>query len=140
MNIIHSTQKSSAKERSLFLQSLGKRVFRPPLVLESNDSNLNFFNHSSEKKSEITDLKSKIRNKERLSEKFIVTSYRRRKYTRWKMLWIYLNCLQKDLCGLCGYSLSDLCIFAFHGLRHGFINGRGRAEQMNMLEGTDELS
>ena len=66
MNIIHSTQKGSAKERSLFLQSLGKRVFRPPLVLESNDSNLNFFNQSSEKKLEIADLKSKIRNKEEI--------------------------------------------------------------------------
>jgi KH/beta-lactamase-domain protein len=65
--MIHSTQKSSAKERSLFLQSLGKRIFRPPLVLESNDSNLNFVNQSSDKRSEISELKSKIRNKEEIS-------------------------------------------------------------------------
>ena len=67
MNMIHSTQKSSAKERSLFLQSLGKRIFRPPLVLESNDSNLNFVNQSSDKRSEISEIKSKIRNKEEIS-------------------------------------------------------------------------
>lgn len=67
MNMIHSTQKSSAKERNLFLQSLGKRVFRPPLVLESNDSNLNFVNQSRDKRSEITELKSKIRNKEEIA-------------------------------------------------------------------------
>src|ERR687897_510123 len=67
MNMIHSTQKSSAKERSLFLQSLGKRIFRRPLVLESNDSNLNFVNQSSDKRSEISEMKSKIRNKEEIS-------------------------------------------------------------------------
>ena len=67
MNMIHSTQKSSTKERSLFLQSLGKRVFRPPLVLQSNDINLNFTNHSSEKRSEFIEYKSKLRNKEEIA-------------------------------------------------------------------------
>jgi predicted metal-dependent RNase len=67
MNMIHSTQKSSAKERNIFLQSLGKRVFRPPLVLESTDSNLNFIDQSNEKKSEFGDFKSKIRNKEEIA-------------------------------------------------------------------------
>ena len=33
INIIHSNLKSSAKERTLFLQSLGKRIFRHPLVV-----------------------------------------------------------------------------------------------------------
>src|SRR5574339_5614 len=49
------------------LQSLGKRVFRPPLVLQSNDSNLNFRNKSSEKRSEFTEFKSKLRNKEEIA-------------------------------------------------------------------------
>jgi uncharacterized protein len=38
INVIHSTQKNSAKERSSFLQSLGKRVFRRPLLNDSNES------------------------------------------------------------------------------------------------------
>jgi KH/beta-lactamase-domain protein len=33
INIIHSNLKGSAKERSLFLQSLGKRIFRHPLIV-----------------------------------------------------------------------------------------------------------
>jgi uncharacterized protein len=33
INIIHSNLKSSAKERTLFLQTLGKRIFRHPLVV-----------------------------------------------------------------------------------------------------------
>gem|GEM_PF-1701368 len=66
MNIIHSTQKGSAKERSLFLQSLGKRVFRPPVVLESEGLNLNYTNQSNKKKSEYTELKSKVRNREEI--------------------------------------------------------------------------
>lgn len=66
MNIIHSAQKGSAKERSLFLQSLGKRVFRPPVVLESEDLNLNYTNQSNKKKSEYSDLKSNVRNREEI--------------------------------------------------------------------------
>ncbi|HEY6949347.1 MAG TPA: MBL fold metallo-hydrolase, partial [Nitrososphaeraceae archaeon] len=66
MNIIHSTQKGSAKERSLFLQSLGKRVFRPPVVLESEDLNLNYTNQSNKKKSEYSELNSKVRNREEI--------------------------------------------------------------------------
>lgn len=40
INLIHSTLKGSARERSLFLQSLGKRIFRHPLVInnEGEDS------------------------------------------------------------------------------------------------------
>ena len=46
INLIHSTLKSSAKERSLFLQSLGKRIFRQPLIIkndaeESSSSTMN---------------------------------------------------------------------------------------------------
>ena len=66
MNMIHSAQKSSTKERSFFLQSLGKRVFRPSLVLDSNDSKMNLVNHSNEKKSEVSEYRSKIRNKEEI--------------------------------------------------------------------------
>jgi uncharacterized protein len=36
INLIHSTLKGSARERSLFLQSLGKRIFRQPLIIKNN--------------------------------------------------------------------------------------------------------
>lgn len=36
INIIHSTLKNSARERTDFLQKLGKRIFRGPLVVGSN--------------------------------------------------------------------------------------------------------
>ncbi len=36
INIIHSTLKGSARERTDFLQKLGKRIFRGPLVVGSN--------------------------------------------------------------------------------------------------------
>ena len=35
INVIHSNLKNSAKERSLFLQTLGKRIFRRPLILSN---------------------------------------------------------------------------------------------------------
>ena len=39
INTLHSTLKSSAKERTEFLQKLGKRVFREPLVVSSVNGN-----------------------------------------------------------------------------------------------------
>jgi KH/beta-lactamase-domain protein len=39
INTLHSTLKSSAKERTEFLQKLGKRVFRQPLVISSVNGN-----------------------------------------------------------------------------------------------------
>jgi uncharacterized protein len=39
INTLHSTLKSSAKERTEFLQKLGKRVFREPLIVNSVNGN-----------------------------------------------------------------------------------------------------
>ena len=39
INTLHSTLKSSAKERTEFLQKLGKRVFREPLIVSSVNGN-----------------------------------------------------------------------------------------------------
>lgn len=39
INMIHSTLKSSAKERIAFYQEVGKRIFRSPLIISSNSSN-----------------------------------------------------------------------------------------------------
>jgi uncharacterized protein len=39
INTMHSTLKSSAKERTEFLQKLGKRVFREPLIVSSVNGN-----------------------------------------------------------------------------------------------------
>jgi KH/beta-lactamase-domain protein len=39
INMLHSTLKSSAKERTEFMQKLGKRVFREPLVVSSVNGN-----------------------------------------------------------------------------------------------------
>jgi KH/beta-lactamase-domain protein len=39
INMLHSTLKSSAKERTEFLQKLGKRVFREPLIVNNVNGN-----------------------------------------------------------------------------------------------------
>jgi uncharacterized protein len=41
INMIHSTLKSSAKERIAFYQEVGKRIFRSPLIISGNNSNGN---------------------------------------------------------------------------------------------------
>jgi KH/beta-lactamase-domain protein len=54
ISTIHSTLKSSAKERISFLQELGKRVFRSPLLVQykNTDSNsLDHYYHNQESKS-----------------------------------------------------------------------------------------
>lgn len=38
INMIHSTLKSSAKERIAFYQEVGKRIFRPPLIISSSSN------------------------------------------------------------------------------------------------------
>ena len=43
INTLHSTLKSSAKERTEFLQKLGKRVFREPLIVNSVNGNDTMF-------------------------------------------------------------------------------------------------
>jgi KH/beta-lactamase-domain protein len=45
INILHSTLKSSAKERTEFLQKLGKRVFRGSLVVSSINGNGSIYNY-----------------------------------------------------------------------------------------------
>jgi len=45
INIIHSTLKSSARERTDFLQKLGKRIFRDPLVVGNNWNGNGHANH-----------------------------------------------------------------------------------------------
>ena len=39
INMIHSTLKSSAKERTAFYQEVGKRIFRSPLIISGNSGN-----------------------------------------------------------------------------------------------------
>jgi KH/beta-lactamase-domain protein len=39
INTIHSTLKNSAKERTIFMQELGKRIFRPRLIVVNNSVN-----------------------------------------------------------------------------------------------------
>jgi KH/beta-lactamase-domain protein len=39
ISTIHSTLKSSAKERTIFLRELGNRIFRAPLILDNNGVN-----------------------------------------------------------------------------------------------------
>ena len=48
LNTIHSTLKSSAKERTIFLQELGNRIFRTPLAEGNNGSGNNQLNAAAE--------------------------------------------------------------------------------------------
>lgn len=48
LNTIHSTLKSSAKERIIFLQELGNRIFRTPLAEGNNGSGNNQLNAAAE--------------------------------------------------------------------------------------------
>lgn len=66
INLIHSTLKSSAKERSLFLQSLGKRIFRQPLIIKNDaeESSSSTMNSSSNDRPGI---RSRPRSKEEIT-------------------------------------------------------------------------
>ena len=54
INLLHSTLKSSAKERTEFLQKLGKRVFRGSLVVNSVNGNGNIHHRQQQKKTSTT--------------------------------------------------------------------------------------
>jgi KH/beta-lactamase-domain protein len=47
ISTIHSTLKSSAKERISFLQELGKRIFRSPLLVQHKNTDSNSLDHYS---------------------------------------------------------------------------------------------
>jgi len=66
INLIHSTLKSSAKERSLFLQSLGKRIFRQPLIIKNDaeESSSSTMNSSS---NDHPGIRSRPRSKEEIT-------------------------------------------------------------------------
>jgi uncharacterized protein len=68
ISTIYSTLKTSAKERILFLDELGKRIFRSPLILGNSSDNASLDRHSKNQQSFVTDsyLKSQpwLTNKE----------------------------------------------------------------------------
>ena len=68
ISTIHSTLKMSAKERIIFLDELGNRVFRSPLIQGNGTDNVSFNRHSKNQQSVVTDtlLKSQswLTNKE----------------------------------------------------------------------------
>jgi uncharacterized protein len=68
ISTIYSTLKTSAKERILFLDELGKRIFRSPLILGNSSDNASLDRHSKNQQSFATDtyLKSQpwLTNKE----------------------------------------------------------------------------
>lgn len=68
ISTIHSTLKTSAKERILFLDELGNRIFRSPLILGNSSDNASLDRHSKNQQSFATDtyLKSQpwLTNKE----------------------------------------------------------------------------
>lgn len=64
INTIHSTQKSSAKERTIFLQELGNRIFRTPLAEGNNGSGNNQLNAAAESYSRGGQTQSWSMNKE----------------------------------------------------------------------------
>jgi KH/beta-lactamase-domain protein len=68
ISTIHSTLKMSAKERIIFLDELGNRVFRSPLIQGNGTDNASFNRHSKYQQSVVTDtlLKSQswLTNKE----------------------------------------------------------------------------
>jgi len=64
LNTIHSTLKSSAKERTIFLQELGNRIFRTPLAEGNNGSGNNQLNAAAESYSRGGQTQSWSMNKE----------------------------------------------------------------------------
>jgi len=55
ISTIHSTLKTSAKERLLFLDELGNRIFRSPLILANGSDNASLDRHSKNQQSFVTD-------------------------------------------------------------------------------------
>ena len=68
ISTIHSILKTSAKERIIFLDELGNRIFRSPLILGNSSDNASLDRHSKNQQSFVTDtyLKSQswLTNKE----------------------------------------------------------------------------
>ena len=68
ISTIHSILKTSAKERIIFLDELGSRIFRSPLILGNGSDNASLNRHSKNQQSVVTDtyLKSQpwLTNKE----------------------------------------------------------------------------
>ena len=55
ISTIHSILKSSAKERIIFLDELGSRIFRSPLILANGSDNASFNRHSKNQQSVVTE-------------------------------------------------------------------------------------
>jgi KH/beta-lactamase-domain protein len=55
ISTIHSILKTSAKERITFLDELGSRIFRSPLILANGSDNASFNRHSKNQQSVVTD-------------------------------------------------------------------------------------
>ncbi|MBD0359978.1 MAG: hypothetical protein ICV56_04630, partial [Nitrososphaeraceae archaeon] len=55
ISTIHSILKTSAKERIIFLDELGSRIFRSPLILANGSDNASFNRHSKNQQSVVTE-------------------------------------------------------------------------------------
>ncbi len=55
ISTIHSILKTSAKERITFLDELGSRIFRSPLILPNSSDNASFNRHSKNQQSVVTE-------------------------------------------------------------------------------------
>jgi hypothetical protein len=67
INLIHSTLKGSARERSLFLQSLGKRIFRQPLIIKNDAEDSSNGTMKMNSNDEPRGIRSRPRSKEEIS-------------------------------------------------------------------------
>ncbi len=67
INLIHSTLKGSAKERSLFLQSLGKRIFRQPLIIKNDAEDSSNGTMKMNSNDQPREIRSRPRSKEEIS-------------------------------------------------------------------------
>jgi uncharacterized protein len=67
INLIHSTLKGSARERSLFLQSLGKRIFRHPLVINSEGEDSSNGTVKANSNDQPGGIRNRTRSKEEIS-------------------------------------------------------------------------
>ena len=73
ISTIHSTLKTSAKERIMFLDELGNRIFRSPLILGSSADNVSFNRTNQNQQSILAE--SSPRTQSRLANKEEVTLY-----------------------------------------------------------------
>jgi uncharacterized protein len=67
INLIHSTLKGSARERSLFLQSLGKRIFRQPLIIKNDAEDSSNGTRKLSSNDQSGGIRSRPRSKEEIS-------------------------------------------------------------------------